>query len=168
METKNSTTVRDACKFLPWRHLNPRLSIQLFNTLIYQQYDSGSWTKLRRIYLIKLIWPADSIKCKGLLLNHQNVFILLSSPILSLWLYPILCPASAVRCIWSMKATHHCDVEWLLLWVLLWGQGPWGHRSRGRRCWLKGSWHWWAHSRDSRLSCCSLYCCCCVRVARGE
>jgi len=22
----------------------------------------------------------------------------------------VLCPASAVRCIWSMKATHHCDV----------------------------------------------------------
>lgn len=63
-------------------------------TYIYQQSASGSRGKMFLIYnkvsdfLIKLIWPADSIKCKGLLVNLETVFILLSSPILSLWLYP--------------------------------------------------------------------------------
>lgn len=31
MWTKSSTIVRDDCKFVPWRHLDLRLSVQLFN-----------------------------------------------------------------------------------------------------------------------------------------
>ncbi len=112
--TKSSAIVRDDCKFVPWRHLDLTLSVQLFNrisnliilTIWLRIWNKKEWGFKFVWFCLLTLWSA---KLFWITIKHQCV-ILLSSPIRSLWLYPFLCPASAVRCIWSMKATHHCDV----------------------------------------------------------